>query len=200
MEGSSQIKAGPVTVGCISPEARDLLDGIMDEWREHWKNLPADHRPRNPDDVNGFAYWLVRWSGLIQPNTRGATPVESEGAKLISAERARQIRKEHYSAEHDDELHARGDLAMAAVCYAMPEKLLCRRNFANAVAFRDPWPWDPRHDKRAGYGEGNGNVLPDPDTYTDEERLDLLVKAGALIAAEVDRLLRAGENRKEGEE
>ena len=39
--------------------------------------------------------------------------------------------------------------------------------------------------------DNRGNLVPDPATYTDEERIDLLTKAGALIAAEIDRLLRA---------
>lgn len=68
MEGSRCKRVGPVALCCISPEARDLLGRIMDEWREHWKVLPEDHRVPDPDDVYGFAYWLVRWSGLVQPN------------------------------------------------------------------------------------------------------------------------------------
>jgi hypothetical protein len=60
------------------------------------------------------------------------------------------------------------------------------------VFFDDPFPdtWDWR-DKRRAYGSvnpSNVNVLPDPKTYTKDERIDLLVKAGALIAAEIDRL------------
>lgn len=35
-----------------------------------------------------------------------------------------------------------------------------------------------------------GNYPANPGTYTKKERLDLLVKAGALIAAEIDRINR----------
>lgn len=53
-----------VMVGAISPEARDLLDTIMDEYREHYN--PEMHTS-SPDDVYQFAYWLCRWSGLVKP-------------------------------------------------------------------------------------------------------------------------------------
>lgn len=59
-----------ITIGCISAEASDLLDRIMAEWREHWKKLPEKHRIKDPEDVYGFAYWLVRWSGLVAPAER----------------------------------------------------------------------------------------------------------------------------------
>jgi hypothetical protein len=48
---------------------------------------------------------------------------------------------------------------------------------------KDPWPWEEKFDKRPR----NGNVIlfpRDPKT-----RIELLVKAGALIAAEIDNLL-----------
>lgn len=48
-----------------------------------------------------------------------------------------------------------------------------------------------QHSALAGLRPLNpGNSPPCPSTYSDEERVDLLVKAGALIAAEIDRLLR----------
>ena len=39
MKGSVIRKVGPVSIGCMSPEARDLLDTVMDEWKEHRKIL-----------------------------------------------------------------------------------------------------------------------------------------------------------------
>lgn len=117
----------------------------------------------------------------------------SDGIQLISSERARQVSEEGWTPEHDDE-HANGSLAMAAACYATPVRLFEKKAYAKGVAYEDPWPWPATGaDKRFSYGErreNRGNVVPDPETYTDEERIDLLVKAGALIAAEVDRLLR----------
>src|SRR5689334_24475351 len=66
MDGSEFIKVGNITLGCISPEARDLLDHIMAEWEKH----KAERRKvtKSRTTIYGFAYWLVRWSGLVEPN------------------------------------------------------------------------------------------------------------------------------------
>lgn len=118
----------------------------------------------------------------------------SDGVKLIAAERDRQISEEGWTAEHDDE-HVDGSMALAAACYAAPQPLFLQdRRYVNRVVYEDAWPWEGKWDKRFSYGtcrDNPGNVLPDPDSYSAEERVDLLVKAGALIAAELDRLLRA---------
>ena len=105
----------------------------------------------------------------------------SEGVERIAKERLRQINGEGYSPEHDD-ANDGGEMALAAACYASPERLYVQREFAAGVSFVDPFPvrWP---DKRPY----NGNVLKDP---TDAQWLRLLEKAGALIAAEIDRLLR----------
>ena len=70
-QGSKNIEVGKVghmnvTIGCISPEARDLLDTIMLEWGKHNKER-LKLFPRKRSSIYGFAYWLIRWSGLIQP-------------------------------------------------------------------------------------------------------------------------------------
>lgn len=117
-----------------------------------------------------------------------------EGTELIRRERARQVQKEGWTPEHDDE-HDDDSLVLAAICYAAPRRLYTRSEFATGMEFDDPWPvsWAERWDRRAKYGDGPecGNGIADPSTYTHEERIDLLVKAGALIAAEIDRLRRA---------
>lgn len=117
---------------------------------------------------------------------------KQDGAALIAAERQRQVEAEGWTPEHDAE-HTDGSLALAAICYAMPIRLFRKKSETTGFAFIDPWPesWDSRYDKRFDYGERRenpGNVPPRPSTYTKAERLDLLIKAGALIAAEIDRL------------
>lgn len=110
----------------------------------------------------------------------------SEGAERIRVERLRQISEEHYDAAHDD-AHTAGELAMAAACYAAPERIFVYEPSAgsDSMHFANPWPWDADDDRRSFAGharlESGGN------------RIRLLVKAGALIAAEIDRLLRAAE-------
>ena len=87
---------------------------------------------------------------------------------------------------------------MVAALYAAPERLYRGRIHAQKISFTDPWPesWDIRWDKRREYGPSRpdestyeGQPPAIPSSYTPEERLDLLTKAGALIAAEIDRLL-----------
>ena len=60
---------GEVSIGCISPEVRDLLNTIMEHWEKYYTSfdkVPEKHKP----GFYGFAYWLVRWSGLVQPIKR----------------------------------------------------------------------------------------------------------------------------------
>ena len=108
------------------------------------------------------------------------------GIELIADERLRQISEEGWTPEHDDE-HGDGSLAMAAACYAAPKQLYESVEKARCVIYQDPWPksWLDRYDKRYTYE--SGNTLPPPNTYSESKRIDLLVKAGALIAAEIDR-------------
>ena len=73
MDGSNVIKTGPVAIACMSPEARDLLDDIMESYTEHYdEKLHVSA----PDDVYQFAYWLCRWSGLIRQSLASECPVD----------------------------------------------------------------------------------------------------------------------------
>ena len=63
--GSRFQHVGPILIGCISREASDLLDEIMEAYKEHYN--PESHTAA-PDDVYQFCYWLVRWSGLVRPS------------------------------------------------------------------------------------------------------------------------------------
>lgn len=93
------------------------------------------------------------------------------GIELIAEERQRQIKVEGWTKEHDAE-HTDGSLASAAVCYAIPSEYrhysYCPLRKARVPDF---WPWDKKWWK------------PCP-----KNRIRELVKAGALIAAEIDRL------------
>jgi len=93
------------------------------------------------------------------------------GIELIAAERKRQIEEEGYTAEHDDRWK-NGELAMAGACYAMLS------NWNNEkMIFEQFWPFNENYWK------------PSPKNHLQE-----LKKAGALIAAEIDRLLRLKDN------
>lgn len=93
------------------------------------------------------------------------------GIEHIAEERQRQIEVEGWTKEHDAE-HTNDSLALAAVCYAIPSEL---RHYSYCPLRKervpDFWPWDKEWWK------------PCP-----EDRIRELTKAGALIAAEIDRL------------
>jgi hypothetical protein len=114
-----------------------------------------------------------------------------EGARRIMLERRRQIQQEGWDDARDDTLVG-GELAWAAVCYASPERVYTLNQAITPmdpeIAFRDPWPteFDPAFDKRPGYKR----------RPTTKQRIRALEKAGALIAAEIDRLLRLQEAEK----
>lgn len=95
--------------------------------------------------------------------------------KRILHERQRQI-EIGWTLEHDDQ-HVKGEIAWAAVCYAAPGEV---RRHVSPYAHFDPWPWEPEADKRDKH-----------------DRLQQLTIAGALIIAELDRLLREHDGREE---
>jgi hypothetical protein len=110
-----------------------------------------------------------------------------DGALRISDERIRQIEKEGWSAEHDD-AHEDFELAWAAVCYAAPDLVFLQdRELANVIYLRDPWPFETKWDKR----QYDGNVVLGNWKQDTAKRIRQLEMAGAFIAAEIDRLLRA---------
>ncbi len=103
-------------------------------------------------------------------------PVELAGLKAIAIERVRQIHYEGFDAERDDR-YEDCSLAAAACYYALP---VSENPAADDVDRMDLYPssWSPTLAKR--------EFLP-----TAEDELKNLAKAGALIAAEIDRRLRA---------
>jgi hypothetical protein len=91
------------------------------------------------------------------------------GVKLIAEERQRQIEVEGFDEEHDAKICQNGVLAAAACYYAWPNI----NNINQGLLFPIEWGmvWAKRENK---------------------SRLQQLVVAGALIAAEIDRLLKPG--------
>ncbi|MFS8329542.1 ead/Ea22-like family protein [Escherichia coli] len=90
----------------------------------------------------------------------------SKAAIDVLAERERQQSAEGWTTEHDDD-HSCGEMALAASSYA---QYAHRKPIAPAIPFN--WPWEPEWFKQQG------------------PRRDL-VKAGALILAEIERIDRA---------
>lgn len=135
--------------------------------------------------INAAAEKLVRCKGryhseqnyralaaLFGVKTPDLPPLDSESrtataaAADVLAERKRQVTAEGWTPGHDDE-YEHGELADAAGCYALSSEL-----FDCAGEPPRPWPW------------------PDEWWKPTNRRRDL-VKAGALILAEIERLDRA---------
>jgi hypothetical protein len=99
------------------------------------------------------------------------------GTQLIEVERTRQITREGFTHAHDDD-HDGGELIHAAIAYAEHAHAQdgeYLNDFIENTYCDGPakWPWDASWWK------------PSDDPIRN------LVKAGALIAAEIDRLQRA---------
>lgn len=59
---------GNIAVCCMAPDYRACLDKAMAAWSEHRKTLPKEIGGRRyRSGVYAFAYWLIRWSGLVVP-------------------------------------------------------------------------------------------------------------------------------------
>lgn len=121
-------------------------------------------------------WWGDQDVGILDAivNAHNATTLQAtlDGAALIAAERQRQIEAEGWTPEHDRIEHGGWELVYAAAAYLL-HKSGCQ---ANPTVFEAPavpicWPWEDRFWK------------PTPD-----DRIRELTKAGALIAAEIDRL------------
>lgn len=94
------------------------------------------------------------------------------GAELIADERRRQIEDLGWLPDHDD-THKNGELGEAAECYIAQSR--CRR-WLNLSAYQadeahEDWPFDK-------------------EDWKPKSPIKDLVRAGALIAAEIDRLQR----------
>lgn len=108
----------------------------------------------------------------------------STGIEAIAAERQRQIEKEGWTQGHDDE-HTDESLALAAACYLAPFVL---RIDGTGVSFRQCRPETDTQPKE----------LPvfwpaswDHGWWKPKSHREDLVRAGALVAAEIDRIDRA---------
>ena len=96
----------------------------------------------------------------------------SRAAQDVLAERQRQVEQEGWTPGHDDQ-HDNGELAAAAACYARESRLI--EPLEQKRKWNPPmiWPWAR-------------------EWWKPSDRRRMLVKAGALILAEIERLDRRG--------
>ena len=145
---------------------------IIRPGKKHLQGLPWNMIEKTVwDGDNSDGYVFKRSHELsVQPTLyitygnirRNLWRIKMTGIELIAAERERQVSVKGWTLEHDDE-HTYGELVDAAICYAQCE------SYANTSNI---FPWEKEFWK------------PSDDPIRN------LSKAGALIAAEIDRLRR----------
>jgi hypothetical protein len=171
-DSSANLAAPTAGAATTSEDARDANSNLIAKMREMldiqgqsgtWNCNPYMHGM-----YNGMAYMLAMVDGT-EPCFRRAPvkwldkPAEmSTAAKDVLNERSRQVKSEGWSLSHDD-AHEGGELALAAACYA------AHHIYPNILNI---WSWSPEWWKPA------------------EPRRNL-VKAGALILADIERIDRA---------
>lgn len=98
-------------------------------------------------------------------------PQDVDGAALITAERERHYEEEGFTVARDTQ-YVHDELALAAMCYVTPDRWRDMVTMPGGAQLPSLWPW-------------NGNW------WKPRSRKEDLIRAGALIAAEIDRLLLA---------
>lgn len=175
---------GAVQPGGSEEENVDAYNDLIAEAQDWLESRPQAELPQTITDRqfrNLCAEWAnsrihteepwmeaQAWSAVLC-----ARYAHSSAVQDVLAERQRQVDVKDWTPEHDDE-HPNGEIAAFAALYAMPP------------AARD-WPA-----AETGYGDTFGAALCPVDWFPKfGDRRRELVKAGALIVAEIERLDRA---------
>ncbi|WIX36867.1 hypothetical protein QCC08_24650 [Pseudomonas aeruginosa] len=138
---------------------------------ELWCNLHM----RNTDTNFGYGYAVddlsseFEWCGPLAAATGRSVP---QAWLDVQAERRRQVEAENWTPEHDDQ-HSDGQMAQAAGCYAL-----------HAGGIGTDWP--------GGIRNGSALFWPwDEEWWKPKSARENLVRAGALVLAEIERLDRS---------
>lgn len=69
LTGNHDLKeiAPGVSLACMSTKARDLMDQALDGYEAHCKRM-REWKPKHRSTIYSFAYWLFRWSGIVDAN------------------------------------------------------------------------------------------------------------------------------------
>jgi hypothetical protein len=145
-------------------------DRMLKELREEVLGNPPASFPYKPQPVREVYDEQQDAPAETQPFALAYT-----GAGLITKERIRQIGEEGFDAAHDA-LTPDGALAQAAVCYIIKTV----RPSALTTLFDKLWPWSTKW-------------------WKPKDPMRNLVRAGALIAAEIDRMLAVEKHNKRRE-
>lgn len=133
------------------------------ETKDLGMDFPDDYVGEWSENGVSVTHWIPASELLATVNPPVHPPVRHGAIFAIAEERARQVFGEDFDYKHDDS-YVNGELVQAAIAYAQHA-----HNPKASVAVPYAWPWLPKWFKPTN------------------PRRDL-VKAGALIAAEIERL------------
>jgi len=117
----------------------------------------------------------VPYTSVSEIEFNSGHPFRSKGVYLIQEERYRQITTERFDIAHDLQNNSSDQLSFAAVAYALPDDYCIRTENFNIIIPR--WKFFPSSWQSSWF-----KLIP-------KDRLRELIKAGALIAAQIDLLL-----------
>lgn len=142
----------------------DMLDRFERAAFAATANLPRGRDARERESKSRSLEYNAARDAIATALRLSAGGGASHAARDVLEERRRQVEVEDFDASHDD-MATKGQLAGAAASYAMHDI----EHWAGKEAARTIWPWD-----KAWWKPAN--------------RRRNLVKAGALILAEIERL------------
>lgn len=159
----------------------ETLDAEQARWQRGIEEVLAKYGPvpdaGGCDSGDPLDYTLSQLDMFLGVEREAAAEREAlAGAGLIAAERRRQVEAEGWTPSHDDE-HDDGAIAAAAAVYALTD-----------------WQWSVLRE----HNINSDCLFPVEWQHKPKDRLRDLVRAGALIAAEIDRLQRADAARSKG--
>lgn len=131
---------------------------LVDAWMEG-----KHERPLNGGDVSDLETRIRSALASTEQETRAEL---GKALTDIADERKRQVEQEGWSADHDD-AHYNGELAEAGGCYALYGSHEAHGDFSEKPPVEWPWDW--------GW-------------WKPKDRRRDLVRAAALIVAEIERL------------
>ncbi len=156
------------------PAGRWIVSNILSLSSDtaHWYEVqPLRASAPSPKDLDAMTAYGV---AVARPSPPPAA--DEDRVRVIAeieAERSRQIEIEGWTTEHDDE-HSKGEMAKAAGCYAIGSATVGWNSpgIGRHDEFRRAWPWAAKW-------------------WKPKDRRSDLIRAGALIVAEIERRDRA---------
>lgn len=174
-----------LTIRPRSPEKvrLDVL-GRLRHAAEHLSSAPEFTDRIAAVVINDAVELIQQQAALIESLSAQAAgvSVQTQAALDVLAERQRQVEKEGWTPEHDDSHHPHGHLSLAAACYACNAATWLKQLFLGAA---------PPMDRYSTLSEPGMRWPWSSDWWKPKSPRRDLVKAGALILAEIERIDRA---------